>query len=251
MKIFNATKLTATIVLSVAIMVSACAIAQQQGSETQQQEQARQDSINKALEQMRQDSINKAIEQIKLDSIREDSIRRNRVTPDLALFELHGPVKSVNKGYITGFADNGANFDKDGKVTSLNKISYINKRGNITRDANGRIKSISCREEEGWPTISSDNITYDGNNLPIKIYGKYLESTGNSSLKYNNGLLASETNNFDGEGDITKSTITYTYLKFDKYGNWTSRKASFKNYDYEGYCNSHSETQTRTITYYE
>ena len=67
MKIFNATKLTATIVLSVAIMFSACDNAKQQGAETQQQEQARQDSINKALEQMRQDSINKAIERTDLN----------------------------------------------------------------------------------------------------------------------------------------------------------------------------------------
>ena len=41
------------------------------------------------------DSIRKAEIQQKLDSIRQDSMWRYRETPDLALFELHGPVKSV------------------------------------------------------------------------------------------------------------------------------------------------------------
>ena len=79
------------------------------GSNSTQSEKSTEDSladdstqkVEMAIEAQRQDSIAKAhqdsIVKAREDSVakaRQDSIaRRTRVTPDLALFELHGPVK--------------------------------------------------------------------------------------------------------------------------------------------------------------
>ena len=253
MKIFNATKLTATIVLSVAIMFSACDNAKQQGTETQQQEQARQDSINKALEQMRQDSINKAIEQIKLDSIREDSIRRNRVTPDLALFELKGPVKSVNKGYIINGTENGASFDRDGNISHLNK-SYNGYTYKFKRGQNGLIYKLTSYDPDADEQAYS-KITYDNKNRPIKneYYASY--TGGSYSFSYT-GDKISLVKFFGGSDYDIKSNYTYTYINFDKYGNWTKRKVSIKStiYNWDNtvmLSDNNSKTQSRKITYYE
>ena len=60
------------------------------------------DSINKdsiRCEELKRDSLRR--DSIVKDSIHQDSMWRYRETPDLALFELHGPVKSV--AYKGGF----------------------------------------------------------------------------------------------------------------------------------------------------
>ena len=253
-KFYECIKFKTFIVLSILATITAC----NNNSTTSQS------SANSINETFVEDSINKAkadsIKQIKeyqdsvrQDSIRNDSIIRNRITPDLALFELKGPVKSVNKGYIAFFTENGANFDKDGNLTSINK-SYANDGYKLKRDSKNRIKSIICVEDPSWPHKSSDNIKYNDQNLPIECYTLLLESDGTDKYFYKNGVITSKTAIFSGEGDYGngKSTITYTYLEYDHYGNWTKRKVhdKFKDDFGEGNYNKTS-IQTRKIKYYK
>ena len=227
-------------------------------------EAMRQDSIAKAesLAKARQDSIAKAyqdsIVKAREDSItkaRQDSIaRRTRVTPDLALFELHGPVKSVtfkdrdlfhnNEGFTLQLS-----YAENGKLKAINGCTF-------NRDANGRIKSIKTYmigEEDDF------YITYDKNNRPIKIFNEGLEWDGTITYKYNaSGFIVSENSYYGGEGCYGRTLNQYSNFNVDKYGNWTSRTSStaYKEW-YDGgeepmsYSNGGTGTEYRTITYYE
>ena len=218
---------------------------------------ARQDSIAKAY----QDSIVKARE----DSVvkaRQDSIaRRTRVTPDLALFELHGPVKSVTFKNRYLFHNNDEftlqlSYTEDGKLKSINYNGYdYNKNCQFNRDGNGRIKKIitSFNEKDDF------YITYDKNNRPIKIFNEGLEWDGTITYKYNaSGFIVSENSYSGGEGCYGRTLNQYSNFNVDKYGNWTSRTSStaYKEW-YDGgeepmsYSNGGTGTEYRTITYYE
>lgn len=241
------------VVVSIAILVlfSAC------NNNASQQDAAKDAALRDSLEQVKLDSLKQvkidSIAKIKEDSIRQDSIRRNRVTPDLALFELKGPVKSVNKGYIIVGTDNGAAFDQNGNITYINKsrdgFTYKAKR------KNGIISKLTSYDSDFGEEVYS-KITYNSNNKPIKNVFYAQNYGGTNVISYANGNISSV--KFSGGGDYdTNSNDTYTYIEFDQYGNWTKRTCTTKStiYAFDSKdvmsSNKNTETQTRKITYYE
>ena len=212
----------------------------------------RADSIKKvemAIEAQRQDSIRQ--DSIVKDSIRQDSLRRYRVTPDLALFELHGPVKNVTYKNRFLFHNNDEftlqlSYAEDGTLKTINNCTF-------NRDGNGRIKSIKTKmigEEDKFL------ITYDKNNRPIKIQNEGLEWYYVQTYKYNASNFVVSLKNKGGEAGMGwDMSTTYSYKTSDEYGNWTSRNYDTKIVDYEDDINvgtrTNNGTDCRTITYYE
>lgn len=197
------------------------------------------------------DSIRKAEIQQKLDSIRQDSMWRYRETPDLALFELHGPVKSVTYKDRYLFHKNEGitlqlSYNEDGKLKGINGSTF-------NRDGNGRIKSIMSKmigEEDYF------YITYDKNNRPIKVRNEGMEWYYDQTYKYNaSGFVSSLQNKGGEEAFEWTDNTTYSYKNTDEFGNWTSRNFVTKIVESEvGYSagtRTGSGTNYRTITYYE
>ena len=140
---------------------------------------------------------------------------------DRNTFGLKGPVKNVSG---TG----ELSFDKNGKYI---KADY---EGSICRDKKNRITDI---HDEGG--MGGKSFSYNSKGQVIKII--FSAPTSQNIEKYT----------YNSKGDITKVdcigkwdsyTTTYSYQKFDKYGNWTKRTAKSK------YGTS---IETRTITYYK
>lgn len=227
-------------------MTMSCGNSEKAGqSEKSVEDSLRADSIKKvemAIEAQRQDSIRQ-------DSIRQDSLRRYRVTPDLALFNLHGPVKSVtfNKGYY-GEELRSATFSEDGTLQSTGSFK-------MKRNGNGLVTYLS-----GHYCGLTDNysISYKGNK-PISVRNEGHEWGGTSYLTYNNdGFVASESKSGVAECYTIKTSIKYKYTNVDKYGNWTARKKVRTNILIEDGLEDEPPTkeittisEVRTITYYE
>ena len=154
------------------------------------------------------------------------SINANEWT-DRNTFNLKGPVKSVignnNCDEYLEFEENGdIIFEEDPNIYWAN----------IDRDNKGRIKSKTM-----------DKYYYNSKGLVTQI-----ETSGSGAyvitkFYYNaKGQVIKEVSSGDGPMGRIITTTTYTYQKFDKYGNWTKRTAKNK---------YGKEVQTRTITYYE
>ena len=154
------------------------------------------------------------------------SINANAWT-DRNTFGLKGPVKSVignnNCDEYLEFEENGdIIFEEDPDIYWAF----------IERDNKGRITHYP-REE----------YTYNNKGQVIKtlVVGGGQEIV---TKRYYNakGQVIKEVSSGDGPMGRITTTTTYTYQKFDKYGNWTKRTAKNK---------YGKEVQTRTITYYE
>ena len=199
---------------------------------------ARQDSIDKA----RQDSIDKA-RQDSIDKARQDSIKRvNRVTPDLAFFNLHGPVKTLK--------------EEDGKTWEFTPEGNLKTTpSNFTRDSKGYIVMETVDSEE-WHFFNEKR--YFRYNDKMQIYHIDLDGyEGGGKIDYtydSRGLVVRDHTEYEYD-ELTIYKAKYTYTNIDKYGNWTTRnwivydtsdgeEASFENSLYDG-------TEYRTITYYE
>ena len=208
-----------------------------------EQEKLRQKQIEDSIAKVKADSIAKieAMAKAKADSIakaKADSLEKiNNPHPDLKLFDLRGPVKSCKKGtndyYRTlNFAESGELtltgwnngkykiHRKNGKITELsyNKHDLITGHGyEFVTDNNGHIKQINS-----WDQDCSDKYTFQRND---------------------NGLVTKMIHrNECAVDDIYFYTTTYTYQKFDSYGNWIKRTAKSEE--------SGTNVETRTITYY-
>ena len=140
---------------------------------------------------------------------------------DRNTFGLKGPVKEVYNEYGSELS-----FDKNGKYIIADYYQ-------ICRDKKNRITDI---HEEGG--LSGTSYSYNSTGQMIK----EVESAPSSQSIYKY--------TYNSKGNITKVdciekwdsyTTTYTYQKFDKYGNWIKRTAKNK------YGTS---VETRTITYY-
>ena len=202
-------------------------------------EQARQEALAKA----RQDSIDKA---------RQDSIKRvNRVTPDLAFFNLHGPVKTLK--------------DEDGKTWEFTLEGNLKTTpSNFTRDSKGYIVMKTVNIGEGY--LDKYYFRY---NDKMQIYHIDLdgyELGGKSDFTYDSrGLVVRDHSEYEYD-ELTINKTKYTYTNIDKYGNWTTRnwtvtsesydtsdgeEASFESIGNSVYEGTETGTHYRTITYYE
>ena len=239
-------------------MTMSCGNSEKAGqSEKSVEDSLRADSIKKvemAIEAQRQDSIRQ-------DSIRQDSMWRYRSTPDLAIYELHGPVKSVtyhnfDGNYVTSMDDPGVLFS----YYNGSKTYYYREDGTlkgvtnykINRDANGRIKSVKSNERLEFDDYT---ISYDKQNRPIKIQNSGMEWGYTITYKYDKyGNVISDRNDGGMESFSWDYNSAFTYKEFDDFGNWTKRNRSTKCRNYE--CDELVSTKTtnaiesRTITYY-
>ena len=224
-------------------MTMSCGNSEKAGqSEKSVEDSLRADSIKKvemAIEAQRQDSIRQ-------DSIRQDSLRRYRTTPDLALFELHGPVKSVI--YKDGWFSNELkrlSFDESGQLISVSSFRII-------RDGKNRIKSFKGSDAE------EIRMTYNSQDKATKIFRGGHEFGQTTSIKYNEkGFATSAYESGMSEMLEFKVSTSYKYKNEDKFGNWTSRSCvctTTRIYHFdvpETSKSTETSSETRTITYYE
>lgn len=202
---------------------------------------------------LRADSIMKdSIIRAKIDSIRKDSMWRYRVTPDLALFELHGPVKSVSSSEweMFSYEVNTITFDEVGRLTSVHPYK-------IFRDKSDRVNALKYItngfEEDAW------YFTYNLQNQATKVRNQGYEWGGTTSYKYGeDGFASSSYSSGSGEGMSWEISVAYKYQDLDDFGNWTTRKytrTSLETDECEEYPvptkTTSTGTQSRIITYYE
>ncbi len=162
------------------------------------------------------------------------------LSPDLALYDLRGKVKSVKTGDIT------ISFTTDGKIKAMNgnPISQIYK---IKRDSKGRITHMEELETDYDGGHSGEVYTWAANNL-VKTMSWY-NPEGDVATSYyydQNGYLSKKTRK-GFAGDTVDEINTYKYLKTDNFGNWTMRIENSINNAYGG---QNAIEETREITYY-
>lgn len=220
------------------------------------------------------DSANVEVRETEVPVVK-DTLR----TPDLSLFNLQGPVEKITdvKGEL--FI---ASFDKQGRIISIGypnwdiklSISYdssesgkVKESGGhkVKRDKDGRVLSITAGSGCG------DDPGFYFNYAKEQISG-YQYCFGYCTGEEYHDVVA-----VDEQGRITKeksewcdigisgeTNTTYTYTKFDEWGNWTERSYKQKTvvtevvYDEETGeereevdRSSESGVETRVITYYE
>lgn len=167
-------------------------------------------------------------------------------TPDLALFDLQGHVKSCKKGNAV------LKFDENGKLTSY-KLADINMMKALKRKDNVIVKyGFDAGDEESlWYAVEWDAER-------VKHASEY-NCEGAVEYDYKYGPLPEQNNKEvllsteqKGEGYNWSGTTTYTYEEFDVNGNWVKRTATDDLYcDYDEHNTSTGTTsETRTIEYY-
>ena len=155
------------------------------------------------------------------------SINASAQWTDRNTFNLKGPVKAIEDQFnceFLEFEENGdiifeedpqiywARVDRDnkGRITYMGRMEYI-------YNNKGQVSEAFCSAGGGSSLIK---YTYNSKGQVIK-------------------QVAIE---HAPSGRKTTSTTTYTYQKFDKYGNWIKRTAK---------TGKKRTVETRTITYYE
>ena len=209
---------------------------------------------------LRADSIMKdSIIRAKIDSIRKDSMWRYRVTPDLALFELHGPVKSVSNSASNGYY---VTFSESGEAQGIKIISQFY---SIKRDSEGRIIKISHKSNVygGCYQIDTYSYVYGKDGFPVKEKYDCLEcgdgfsepmNSTTTKIQYDeNYNVVKRTAEGGGPEGVYWKTQSYTIIDVDEFGNWIKRKCKHQ-YSYAeepDYNHSTTTIETRKITYYE
>ena len=154
------------------------------------------------------------------------SINANAWT-DRNTFNLKGPVKTVYDNYGNTIWE----FDEDGDII-FEEVPDIY-WAHIDRDNKGRIIYMERLE-----------FAYNTKGQVKETCGSGGGATFQTKYTYNTkGQVIKEVNSGQGpDGRHRTSTTTYTYQKFDSYGNWIKRTAK---------TGRKSTVETRTITYYE
>ena len=155
------------------------------------------------------------------------SINANAWT-DRNTFNLKGPVKAIYDNY----GNELWGFEEDGTLYSRGGVQIISN----SRDKLGRITYIDA-------SAITEFFSYTYNQKGLLIKESY--TGGNrgwqSTTKYTYNAKGQVIKEVFSTEDGYRITTTYTYQKFDKYGNWIKRTAK----------NKYGTTvETRTITYY-
>lgn len=161
---------------------------------------------------------------------------------DLKMFCLSGPVDSIcivmNDAGLEWQTE--YTFDTDGALIEIDGEEI-----DCKRDAEGRMTAITLidtaeDDEESYTTISM-RLFYDKAGHVVKSEAVSGDEQWVQTYVYDTkGLLKQHSYNMNGEDEIQ----TYTYLKFDKFGNWTERLEKSKSMD-------QTIRQIRNITYSE
>ena len=185
-------------------------------------------------------------------------------SPDLAFFELQGPVKSC----LSVVAPNGQSFehveyDRSGKIISVDgydpfalkepsseyneMTSTMEEQCQWSRDNQGQISDFDCE----W---SGASFTWANGHV-------------SSIIRPHEDMMYKHELEYDAEGRLVKQTVyggtdeeleadalalnyllEYTYLEFDDHGNWTRRMVKFTDYEINF---SDEEEVARIIEYYK
>ena len=151
------------------------------------------------------------------------SINASAKWTDHNTFNLKGPVKDVYENEYVSLS-----FYEDGTLYLMNGERVIIE----SRDKVGRITALRWAE---MPQFNS--YTYNKKGFITEERSSGGTCAFESTIKYA----------YNAKGQVVKQTwdgeiTTYTYQKFDKYGNWIKRTAK---------TGRKSTVETRTITYYE
>lgn len=159
---------------------------------------------------------------------------------DLDMFCLKGPVDSVciimNDAGLEW--QNEFTFDEKGFLVELDGMEI-----DCKRDSSGKMLSIIVEDaveddEDAFTTIEMC-LTYDKAGRVVKVTSTSADEIWTQNYRYDhNGLLKERDYDSVDEDEV----LTYTYLKFDEYGNWTERKEQLRSMD-------QTIIQTRNITY--
>lgn len=157
------------------------------------------------------------------------------VTPDLAIADVKGHVKSVKT------EDGIFKFTKDGILTDCPSGVSSEFEMNISRDDDGFITEI-C-----YGTLGCDQYEFDKNNTRLsKITYEYMDCSETITFIYNDqGVVIKEdvkvvsygNNVMEDEPETTYKSHIISIVEMDTHGNWVKRK-----YD--------NTIQTRSIEYY-
>ena len=185
-------------------------------------------------------------------------------SPDLAFFELQGPVKSC----LSVVTPNGQSFehveyDRSGKIISVDgydpftlekpsseyneMTSTMEEQCQWSRDNQGQISDFDCE----W---SGASFTWANGHV-------------SSIIRPHEDMMYKHEFEYDAEGRLIKQTVyggtdeeleadalalnyllEYTYLEFDDHGNWTRRMVKFTDYEINL---TDEEEVTRIIEYYK
>lgn len=202
---------------------------------------------------------------------------KESATPDLAFNDLRGPVQYVtlNNDWNGdgGYEADQYFYTEDGKWLNIPKWQGDEKKSfnsydgdKYEKDANGYV--VMIREaysgdegDGGGPTTTS--IEWENGKMTAKHLksnysdGEYWNySSSDTEYTYDDkGLLIKEVtkSNYSSNWGSNESseTETYSYVDFDKYGNWTKRIVNSKSEYDQGKPYTSTYTQTREITYYK
>lgn len=168
-----------------------------------------------------------------------------KVTPDLAFLEAKGPVKRLKDvdGNIFLLNKNGEIIElncEDPFSVSDNVANFYDMKTTLSRDKNGYISEMS-----GWEWGNS----YTWKDGKVAKVSNAAESTESEyEYVYNEKGELVKIDGWTGdvmEEEKNEEVITYTYTKYDEYGNWIEREALIENSD-----GQHHATESRVITYY-
>lgn len=148
---------------------------------------------------------------------------------DCNTFGLKGPVENVYDNYGNAIWE----FDEDGTLI-IEEGDGINGK-KLSRDKNNRIHSVGY-----WNDYYIFSYNKKGQ-VSKKIHVcELVENT--ITYTYNTkGHIIKKISKYPPTYEIPVEITTYTYQKFDKYGNWTKRTAKTR---------KERTVETRTITYY-
>jgi len=170
---------------------------------------------------------------------------------DLVTFDLYGKVKSCEFGDVT------VTFTEDGKLATYNGKAVSKAFASVKRDGKGRITKLVTDPTEDFGL----QYTY-GSNGRVATYTENLYYSGNpnSELRYDaDGTCVGETTVTGDEEGETNEKATFSAVKTDDHGNWTSRTAKYviKQTEWDGSDDGSTTTSTNTvyqvrhISYYE
>lgn len=191
-------------------------------------------------------------------------------SPDLALYNLNGLVKSVSGSYCNSdkdgketegqFMEYSIAFDKDGVLQTDDVRNYNIKTSQSERDAEGRLTKIHHEPDEDFGADTSYEFGYKEGRLVSSLNEWMGEISGGSSATYTydeEGNVVKVVTKGDSDGISFTYTYTYTIKEKDAKGNWTKRLVYYEEEESSGDAgeklsvSQYYRMETRKIQYFE
>lgn len=206
------------------------------------------------------------------DSLFQDTINRDFSTPDLALFDVHGKVKSIT--YVTGSNENVPfpffklnypfKFTEKGKIenleTMIRKVVFDeNLPYFITTKANAKDELTKVLLE--WRRNSGEDgeaficgIKIKWKNGKVTSFQNYAtHEMRDFVIYYENNRISQITEDKSDQGSVVDGKYKFEGYKFDEVGNWTECDITYnkKGDSYMGPIKEHGKIHVkRNIEYY-